>query len=118
MARADVTDGAELLSPICDIDDVWGVFALGPDGSLILWDMPACISDSTLDEVAPRLVLLRDAFTGGAPDLDFCVIEYARHTLWLRAAANGMVCVVSSPRASRSALKTVMTMALRRLPAA
>jgi hypothetical protein len=118
MARANVTDGTELLSPIRDIDDVWGVFALGHDGSLILWDMPACVSDSTLDEVAPRLARLRDALTDGAADLDFCVIGYLRHNLWLRAAANGMVCVVSSPRANRTALKTAMTMLLGRLPGA
>jgi len=118
MARANVTDGTEFLSAIRDIDDVWGVFALGHDGSLILWDMPACVSDSTLDEVAPRLARLRDVLTDGAADLDFCVIRYLRHKLWLRAAANGMVCVVSSPRASRTALKTAMTMLLGLLPGA
>lgn len=113
-----MTAGTELLSAIRDLDGVWGVFALGRDGGLILWDMPARISDSTLDEVAPRLTRLRDALTDGAPDLDFCVIGYSNHNLCLRAAANGMVCVVSSPRASRAALKMAMTMLLRKLPSA
>jgi len=113
--RAGFAD--DLLTALRDLEGIWGSFVLSADGALVLWDVPHPITEQALDEVAPRVMRIRDVLAGaGAADASYaCVLRFAEHRLCFTSWDHGVVCVLASAAANLAALKMAMTLTLRRL---
>ena len=86
---------------------------VGDDGGLVAWNMPDTLEMEVLDEVGAKIVRLRDAFRVVDENVDACVVRFAEHKLWLKAAAGGLLCVLARPDVNLPALRMAARVILR-----
>ena len=112
----EAQQAATLLAGLRDLDGIWGSFVLSPEGQLLLWDVPRTVSEETLDEVGPRVAVLRDALaSGGRMHVDFMTLRYERHRLCVTMSSFGIMCVITVPAVNLAALRMALNVACRRL---
>jgi hypothetical protein len=107
---------AEVLGILKDVAGVYGSFMVSPAGTTVARDMAALFTDDLLDEVAPRLLRLLDAFGDEGVEVLSCVVRYGEHLLFVRAVRpRGALCVLSDRQVNLPALRMGASLVARRL---
>jgi predicted regulator of Ras-like GTPase activity (Roadblock/LC7/MglB family) len=106
---------AVVLSGLRDVTGVYGSFMVSPEGATVARDMAAMFTDDLLDEVAGRLLRLRESFGPEGSDVLSYVLRFREHLLFVRSVRDGVLCVLSDPGVNMPALRMGASLAVRRL---
>ena len=114
--RSEAQQAESALAGLRDVDGIWGSFALSFEGALLVWDVPRTISEETLDAVAPRLAVLREALaSGGKMDVELFTLRFDKHRLCVGTTPFGVICVITAVTVNAAALRMAMNVTARRL---
>jgi predicted regulator of Ras-like GTPase activity (Roadblock/LC7/MglB family) len=110
-----MTAQADVLATLRDVAGVHGSFMVSSEGRMVACDMAALFTDEILDEVAPRLLRLADAFGDEDVRVLSYVLRYQEHLLFVRGLRQGVLCVLSDSDVNMPALRMGASLAVRRL---
>lgn len=108
-------DPASALRSLRDVGDLLGSFVLDDRGGLVARDCPTVFDDDCLEEVASRILRLRETLDAESDPLEHVLLDYGDHKLFVRAL-RGSTLVVLAPKAiDVPALRMATTLVGRRL---
>jgi len=105
----------ETLASLRDVDGVYGCLVVSPTGALVAHDLPSWMQGASVGDAGGRIARLRETLAQDGP-LDWCVIRFAEHKLFLRAVGELIYTVIARADIDATALRMAMTLTARRFP--
>jgi predicted regulator of Ras-like GTPase activity (Roadblock/LC7/MglB family) len=105
----------QTLRTLRDVHGVYGSFVVAQTGALVARDLPAAFDDALFAEVGPRVTRLYETFLSGDEELDFCVLRFAEHKIYLRRMTWGTIGILSTVGVNMPALRMVANLVIRKI---
>ena len=105
----------EHLCLLRDVEGVFGSFVLAESGSLVDRDLPETFDEALFADVGPRIARMFEAFASEGKDVASLTLRYASYKLVVRQMTWGLVGVVFSSTVNLPALRTAVSLVVRRI---
>jgi predicted regulator of Ras-like GTPase activity (Roadblock/LC7/MglB family) len=105
----------QTLRTLRDVHGVYGSFVVAQTGALVARDLPAAFDDALFVDVGPRVTRLYETFLSGEEELEFCVLRFAEHKLYLRRMTWGVIGILSGVGVNMPALRMVSNLVIRKI---
>ena len=106
------------LATLKDVAGIAGSFVCTQSGRLVAREIPSLFEDVVLAEAGSRLLRIGETFAANGDELEFAVVRYGEHRLYLKAIAGGMLCIVVAGQVNMPALRMAANLVGRRIAAA
>ncbi len=98
-----------------DVEGVHGSFVLTESGAPVDLDLPEGYDQALLADVGPRIARMFETFASEGKDMDSVMIRYADYKLFIRQMTWGLVGVMVSSTVNLPALRTAVSLVVRRI---
>jgi predicted regulator of Ras-like GTPase activity (Roadblock/LC7/MglB family) len=103
------------LATLKDIAGINGSFVFTNSGQVVARELNPSFDDAILGEVAERLSRIHDTFAAVGDELDFVVIRFREHKLYLKVLSSGMLCILADQIVNMAALRMAANLVARRI---
>jgi predicted regulator of Ras-like GTPase activity (Roadblock/LC7/MglB family) len=103
------------LATLKDIAGISGSFVFTNSGHVVARELHLMFDDDALGEVAERLSRIHDTFAAIGDELDFVVIRFRDHKLFLKVLTGGMLCILADQVVNMAALRMASNLVARRI---
>ena len=110
-----MTEVGKELESLRDVEGVIGSFVLDEGGVVLGRDLPNLFDAETLSSIGMRVHRLLEALRDEPGSEAHLTLRYAEHKLYLQRLTQGVIGVISGPRASSPAMTMALTLVGRRI---
>jgi len=114
-ARADPEEIRGSLATLRDVAGITGSFLFTRGGHVVARELPALFDDTALAEASGRLTRLQETFAAAGDQLEVAVLRYRDHKLYVKAFADGMLCIITDGVVNMAALRMAANLVARRV---